>query len=155
MARDKITGLTDRQLKTCDLYIANYLERDKSSYTFSKAMEDAGYSKTYINTNAHVIRGNARVQSYLDAKRTEFEAKTVLTIQSVLDNLSWAIDQAKDKKPPDLAAIARLSELQGKYLSMFSESGNNAATGLSLNFSTKVHEKAPSGPVRAKTIKIG
>ncbi len=92
--------------------------------------------------------GLVKAIAIIDSKST---TKAELTIQSVLDNLSWAIQQARDRKPPDLAAIARLSELQGKHLSMFSEAGNNAATGLNLNFTVKGSDK----PVKGKTIKIG
>ena len=117
-----------------------------------EALKTIGYSKSYYSTRGiGKVYSNVRVIAAIKAIDAKSVKKATLTIQSVLDNLSWAINQAKTKNPPDLAAIARLSELQGKYLSMFSESGNNAATGLNLNFSVK----PPESPDKPKTVKIG
>ncbi len=110
----------------------------------SKALQAGGYSKYYseraglkLFTNVQLIDEIAR----LDAESAE---KAELTIQSVLKNIDWGIKQAVIDK--DLPALARLSELQGKYLSMWSEQGNNAATGLSLNFTTR----PSAGPIIVK-----
>jgi len=97
---------------------------------------------TELVRNSKVIIEKNRIQA-ITAKKND------LTIKQVLSDLDWGINIAREKQ--DLSALARLSELRGKYLSMFSESGNNAATGLNLNFSVK----PSNGLNKPRTIKIG
>ena len=124
--------------------------------TFADSYLDAS-NKTTLNSGLESARaagykGNDRtltvvagqnltkidIISYMDEKRAVSAKKAELTIQSVLENIAWGIRKAVEKD--DLPALARLSELQGKYLSMWSEQGNNAASGLSLNFTTRPSE---------------
>ena len=83
-----------------------------------------GYTKAYAKSycgkmwdNKHLIEAIARI----DAKSAK---KSGLTIQMVLEDLAWGIEQAREKQ--DLPSLARLSELRGKYLSMWSDAGNNS-----------------------------
>ncbi len=121
----------------------------------TQAMLVVGYGKGYSDTGRgqNSVFGNIRVKAAIakiDAKSTK---KAELTIATVLADLDWGIAQARRKSPPDLQALARFSELRGKYLSMFSEAGNNSATGLHLNFSTrpKIALKGPDVDSKART----
>ena len=119
----------------------------------TETLKIVGYKPSYYlgGRSDKAVWGNERVIKAIAEIDAEETAKSTLTIQTVLDDLDWGIAQAKLRKPPDLSAIARLSELRGKYLSMFSETGNNAATGLSLNFTVKGSSKH----AEPKTVKIG
>jgi len=94
----------------------------------------AGYSNTTADNGIMQILGNVGVCKAIEVYRANLKEITDLTIIEVLQDLAWGITEARVSK--DLGALARLTELRGKYLSMWSADGNNAATGLNLNFST-------------------
>ena len=112
----------------------------------TRTMVKIGYDEGYADSGKghRTVFGNIRVCAAIKAIDDAETAKNPLTIQSVLENIEWGIKKARDTN--DLPALARLSELQGKYLSMWSEQGNNAAEGLSLNFTTR----PPVGPTVVK-----
>jgi len=115
-------------------------------------MREVGYDEAYADSGKghKTVYGNIRVIEAIRAIDMVSAAKSELTIKSVLKNLAYGIQQAIGGN--DLPALARLTELQGKYLSMWSADGNNAATGLNLNFTTSTNKPniALKGPESAQ-----
>ena len=102
----------------------------------AETLRIVGYQDSYCdNRGTGIVYTNERVIAAIAKIDAKAVKKADLTIQSVLENIDWGIKKARATN--DLPALARLSELQGKYLSMWSEQGNNAAEGLNLNFTTK------------------
>ncbi len=96
-------------------YIANNMNK-------SKALISVGYKPSFANSGRRdSVYKNTQVQAEIQAL---LEVKTVqaeLTIEIVLADLEYGIQQAKLRKPPDLGAIARFSELRGRYLAMYTD----------------------------------
>jgi len=97
--------------------------------TFGNGQESARVAGYQGNND--VLKNQAcenLTKGYITDRKQAIQAKTekiaALSIETVLNQLSNAIAVAITNK--DLPAIARISELQGKYLSMWSERGDNS-----------------------------
>lgn len=111
-----------------------------NGFNKSKALIDNGYSVTYANSGRReAVYKNAQVKALIDAKRAENSSKAELTIAKVLKDLDTALAIALEQS--NVAGMARISELQGKYLRMFGDNAG-AAAGLTLNFSGEVAKPA-------------
>lgn len=116
-----------------------WIEAMLTGVTPTESARIAGYAESNCKYAGRDNTTNPHLMQEIDRRKAEVVQKTELTIATVLKQLQWGIEQATLKG--DLAAAARFSELQGKYLSMWSADGNNAATGLNLNFTTKPRAK--------------
>ncbi|KKK53994.1 hypothetical protein LCGC14_3089190, partial [marine sediment metagenome] len=113
-------------------------------YNEEQGLRSAGYSDSYARGGTgHKLYADVRVLVAIDKIMVDSAGKVALTVDAVLQDLDWGVAIARQKQ--DLSALARLSELRGKHLSMFSDAGNNAATGLNLNFTSKPTIKAKTG----------
>jgi len=81
----------------------------------------AGYSKKTARTQAAQLLANLSVKQEIDRLMAKKAQEASLSVDTVLKNLRKGIEEAWQRQPPDLAAIARFSELQGKYLAMFTD----------------------------------
>jgi len=124
--RDKETGLTDRTLKATRLYIANFLERENTGYTFAQALRDAGYTKRYVHSYCSKLWDNVGVQQLISQRIAELEQKTELTAAKVLEDLAYGVKMAKRYNL--LNALARFLELEGRTLAMFKDNILNTDT---------------------------
>ena len=97
--------------------------------TFGSGVDSARLAG-YKGSNAilKVIASQNLTKLNITSQKKVIQAKTertaALSIETVLKQLSNAIEVAITNN--DLPAIARISELQGKYLSMWSERGDNS-----------------------------
>ncbi len=110
------------------------------------ALKEVGYSDNYAEHRSNMVLSSVVVVAAIKALDDAAMADSELTIAEVLDDLAFGMRIARENS--DIPGLARLSELRGKYLAMWSESGNNSKDGLQLNFTTT--ERKETG----KTIKL-
>jgi len=120
-------NLTAKQAAFVDEYL-----KDNNA---TQAAIRAGYSAKTANNIVGRLLVNAGISAALAVRRAEIAKKTELTVQQVLDDLDYGIKIARQKQ--DLAAIARLSELRGRYLSMFTDNVNERQERISINITKR------------------
>ena len=113
-----------RHNSTVDAVANYYCGEGKRNKT--QTMIAIGYGKGYADSGrGHAkVFGNERVKAAISRIDADNARDSKITIAQVLADIAFAMEIAKERK--DLASIARLSELYGKHLSMWSESGANA-----------------------------
>jgi hypothetical protein len=117
--KDPKTGLTWKTADAVDRYLLENVAKDNVNYTFPQALRDAGYSARYVHSFASKIWENIGVQNKINSFKSKAAMKAELTIAQVLDDLDYGVNRAKERG--DLMALARFSELRGKYLAMFTD----------------------------------
>lgn len=107
-----------RNPETVDLIAQNYCT---NNYNKTRAMVDAGYSAKYADTGqAHrIVFGNVRVKAAIAEKIAEISKKIDVTVEFIVEKLLTGLQLAEQKQ--DLVAIARFSELLGRYKAMFTD----------------------------------
>ncbi len=85
----------------------------------TKTLIKVGYSEKYADRQGYKLLGNIGVRAAIARIDAESVKKAKLSIAEVLSDLEWGIVKAREKE--DLPALARLSELRGKYLAMFTD----------------------------------
>ena len=107
----------------------------------TQTLEKAGYGVGYAAGRGHVpVFGNVRVMQAISRIDTKSVKKADLTIQHVLADLDWGIRKAREKQ--DLVAIARFSELRGRYLAMFTDKVAQSGDGLVIQVAERYPKKA-------------
>jgi len=129
--KDPKTGLPWKTSDAVGRFLLETVVKKNVSYTFPQALRDAGYSVRYVHSYASRIWENVGVQDKINGYKAKAAVKAELTVSQVLDDLDFGIKLARERG--DLMAIARFSELRGKYLSMYSD-------GLNLNDTTQQKE---------------
>ena len=122
-AQNNKRPLTAKQAAFVDEYL-----KDNNA---TQAAIRAGYSAKSANKIVGRLTVNAGIVAALAVRRAEIAKKSELTVRQVLDDLEYGIRIAREKQ--DLAAIARLSELRGRYLSMFTDNINERQERISIN----------------------
>ena len=127
---------------------ASFIEyfANPNSSTFNNiqgSMLRAGYAESFARHRASYMLSNVVISAANDAYRAKNNKKYELTIAEVLKDLEYGLKLAKERKPPDLNAIARFSELRGKTLAMFTDKVLQQGDGLKLNFTTQEPKPGP------------
>jgi phage terminase small subunit len=87
----------------------------------TKAAESAGYkgNKNALGVMAKKLLSNAKIVIAIELKKAELAAKNEVTVESVLRNLREIRTMANAKA--DYSTAARCTELEGKWLAMFTD----------------------------------
>ena len=86
-----------------------------------KALLEVGYKESYARSKGMLLYEDKRVMDAIERTDAKAVRSSKLTIAEVLSDLAYGLEQAKLRDPPDLNAIARFSELRGKYLAMYTD----------------------------------
>ena len=109
----------------------------KNGMNKSKALIAVGYKEKYAHTLGLRLLEDIRVREAIARIKAKTTKDISLTVADVLADLEYGLNEAKNRKPPDLQAIARFSELRGKTLAMFTDKVLQQGDGLKLNFTTQ------------------
>jgi len=113
--------MTPKQITFCQKYLSN-------GFNGKKAAEDAGYTGN-VTAYAHKLLQKDQIKDFLAKKAEVASEKADLSIQKVLNDLELAKEIALGKPDPDtgeyknadLNPFLKASEMQGKYLKMFTD----------------------------------
>ena len=130
--------------ETVDLIAQNYCT---NNYNKTKAMVDAGYSPKYADSgNGHrFVFGNVQVKAAIAMQMAKISAKMEVTVEFIVQKLLTGLQLAEEKK--DLVAIARFTELLGKYKAMFTDKVQQTGEGLSINITSAPIKQLKQPPV--------
>lgn len=117
--------MTPKQISFCQAYLTN-------GFRAGHAAREAGYKfnsdQGYMTYGSKLLT-KPQIRDYLEKKAKSVSAKTELTVQKILDDLELAKRIALGKEDPqtgeypkaDLTPYIKATELQGKYLKMFTD----------------------------------
>ena len=131
--------------ETIETIAENYCS---NSFNKSQALITTGYDEAYAKSGTGLkIYDNLRVKAAI-AKRMALNcAKIDVTVKFIVEKLLLGLTLAEEKK--DLVAIARFTELLGRYKAMFTEKIQQTGDGLRINITPAASKPVPVLPAAA------
>ena len=117
------------------------------SETFSNGTTsaiEAGYAENSARTQAWRMLRKEHIKKRIRELYNKNMQENMVTVGSVLANL--AHDRLMARKHNQYSIAKGCTELEGKYLAMFTDNINQAGEGLSLNFTTTTTAKQEETP---------
>jgi hypothetical protein len=125
---DSKTKISDRAQIATDHYIANMILKPVEGYTWSRAMIEANYSKSYTDANSKRVWDYVGVQSQIAAVRAKKQLEVKLDAKAILNRL-MLIAGVKEATDADKVLSRTASDqnkaldLLGKHLKLWDRQG--------------------------------
>ena len=125
-----------------DSFCVNYTTIGSKTYSNgTKAALAAGYSEKSAHVTATKLLKQDAIRDRIVELQAENMKRNLITVDKVLADLEH--DKLLAREARQYSVAKGCTELQGKYLAMFTDNVKQTGEGLILNFSTTAKDKTP------------